>query len=1455
MNIRSLVACVLMGLAAAGPVHAQDPNPADWAHRRAIVFTGYDGAASLTNFPVLVTLEDGLDGFAYDQLAATNGSDLRFADSAGAAWLPYEIEHWDPAGRSIVWVRVPELSGTNTLIWALWGNPAATQFPAAATNGAAWSAVYGGVWHLSEPDARDSSGRGGHFTAYDGPAVIDGPIHRGLLFNGSNRLQTAGAPYEYAGPTTVEFWMRSDDASNQRVAIGLRGDASTRWSLHQFSDLGSLGGVGLWNSHNYLTLAAPGGLTTGQWCHVVFVDSGVDTYGTTAVYLNGAPLGTMPESFGKASGLPLVVGTPGTGYGIESWIGSLDEIRIAPAALPADWARAVWLNQVSNDTFETWQSAVRLANAGVANVAPTNVDLIGTLQYADGIDPLEVWVYWGTNDAGRAKEDWNHAVALGARAPGTLRVPVELPGEDTYTYRFYASNTTTEIWAEPSVEFISGAVTIAATQPATTEGSAVAAVFTVSRPSACARDALTVTYTLNGTADNGVDYEWLAGAVVLPAGETNAVITVTPRLDDDPYEAPQTVRATLAPGPYAVGDPGEAEVTIIEPGATEVPNQWSHRMRIDFSGYAGASTLSNFPALVVLREPEGGFHYSQCASAAGGDLRFLDAAQGRWLPYEIDTWRPGTNSTVWVRVPELAGTNTSIWALWGNSNATNPPAYLTNGSAWASLYAGVWHLTQTNALDSSTNGNHTTAKILSVSPFPSLVDGPVGGGLLFNGANRLQTGINRRSLEFNNGSIEFWMRPDDTFPNEDHGPIGMQSSTLGGTRWAMFVRKTLTGIGLFNGTQSPSHLTYPFAQGQWVHVTLVQSNGMATTYIDGGTLGSVNRGFSSVKNVPLMIGAPNDGGQYFIGAMDEVRLSPVVFSADWIRASWMVQASNSAFQDYVSMVSNDDASSITTDSAILNGRLNWDDGVPTAVWVFWGTNDAGRVAAGWDGVAALGVQASGNVSATVALSVSDTYYYRFFASNAVEEAWADPAGLFIAGDVTIDTRTPGQFTVRRPEHLTRVNLPVTYTLGGSASNGLDYCALAGRVIIPAGSADAGIPVALTADSLAFGAGPKTVVATLASGPYIVGSPDSAALTIENHPQAWRFRMPITFSGYTGVETLRNFPAPVVFSEGQPEQFLYDAFASPSGVDLRFTDGAQTRWLAYEIDEWNTGGQSHVWVQLPELAGTNTTVWAYWGNAFATAPPAYTTNGATWSANYQAVLHFAENSGTTSKDSSPNQFTGNLVGAPGPYWEAGKLGTALHFDGTDDLFNAGKNASNVGMDGNNPKTSEAWVNVDGPLLDNGSVFSMGNASSGNEWTLNRMGPSSGWASQHWVDEVVVDDAGKPNPIANWVHVAHTFDPTQAAGQTVKFYINGVQVGIGGPASLNVNTLNPVVLGCWYSRSWQRTYYDGYIDEARLANVTRSADWIKADWESQRAPAAFAVFGDVIAPPGGFLMMVR
>jgi len=126
--------------------------------------------------------------------------------------------------------------------------------------------------------------------------------------------------------------------------------------------------------------------------------------------------------------------------------------------------------------------------------------------------------------------------------------------------------TVTIIDDEPSVS-------VAATDSAAVEATLDPGTFRITRLGSTA-SALTVNYTMSGTAINGTDYAAVTGSAVIAALSTTATVTITP-ISDSIAESTETVIMTLNPGAgYGVGSPTSATVNISEvapPPATPSP--------------------------------------------------------------------------------------------------------------------------------------------------------------------------------------------------------------------------------------------------------------------------------------------------------------------------------------------------------------------------------------------------------------------------------------------------------------------------------------------------------------------------------------------------------------------------------------------------------------------------------------------------------------------------------------------------------------------------------------------------------------------------------------------------------------------------------------------------------------------------------------------------------------------
>lgn len=74
---------------------------------------------------------------------------------------------------------------------------------------------------------------------------------------------------------------------------------------------------------------------------------------------------------------------------------------------------------------------------------------------------------------------------------------------------------------------------------------------------------LTVSYTIGGDAENGVDYDRVSGTAVIPDGESGVNVTIVP-LADEEREGPESVKLSLNEGPYSLEFPRRAYAVIYD---------------------------------------------------------------------------------------------------------------------------------------------------------------------------------------------------------------------------------------------------------------------------------------------------------------------------------------------------------------------------------------------------------------------------------------------------------------------------------------------------------------------------------------------------------------------------------------------------------------------------------------------------------------------------------------------------------------------------------------------------------------------------------------------------------------------------------------------------------------------------------------------------------------------------
>jgi hypothetical protein len=348
----------------------------------------------------------------------------------------------------------------------------------------------------------------------------------------------------------------------------------------------------------------------------------------------------------------------------------------------------------------------------------------------------------------------------------------------------------------------------------------------------------------------------------------------------------------------------------------------------------------------------------------------------------------------------------------------------------------------------------------------------------------------------------------------------------------------------------------------------------------------------------------------------------------------------------------------------------------------------------------------------------------------------------------------------------------------------------------------------------------------------VWAPAPSALNTVGLPTTnYACRMKISFPGYGGRQTLADFPALVQFSNGLAG-FSYTAFASPTGGDLRFTDAGGLTLLPHEINNWNTNAVSSVWVQVPALSGNNTSIWAYWGNPAATNPPTYTTNGSVWQPQHILVWH-VEQSGFPYLDSAARYPALSGV-APGA--TAGVVGSGGLFNGTSSYLDAGV------VDVGTAFTLFAWAKVANTASNIQTLW----ANKPGGWNTDGFGlyvNTYNTADQRLVledgDGVNGDQISSPaNAVTPgvWHGLAASVNETNG---TAQLYVDGVEVTNGTTVADFANES-----GLDFGRFTNGYYYfDGALDEARIASGVCSSDWVRATWLNVASNNTFESFSAV------------
>jgi hypothetical protein len=321
------------------------------------------------------------------------------------------------------------------------------------------------------------------------------------------------------------------------------------------------------------------------------------------------------------------------------------------------------------------------------------------------------------------------------------------------------------------------------------------------------------------------------------------------------------------------------------------------RLNTSPSGANVPGDVFNFPLLLRITGTGTGSAtaITDLAQSAGQDIRFLDGDGVTWLDYQIERWSQAVDSAeVWVKVPRIRGNSTSdfITMYYQQAASVTVPDGQCASCVFSAAngYTAAWHMAEA--------GNNTADNFVNA----------VGNGYNGTGSN-LVAGSSVSALSGKGLSLD---GTGDWFGTSGSPVLASMPMTVSG--WAyragtgtgdyLFSQGTAAAsAGLHFGYRATNYFTFAFysddlstvntyaALNTWTHWTGTFDPVSKTRriYCNGVLENSGTSSGQFTGSGVVRVGNSAWSGDDFNGTLDEVNVSTVVRSADWIKLSYQNQ--------------------------------------------------------------------------------------------------------------------------------------------------------------------------------------------------------------------------------------------------------------------------------------------------------------------------------------------------------------------------------------------------------------------------------------------------------------------------------------------------------------------------------------------------------------------------------------
>jgi RHS repeat-associated protein len=396
-----------------------------------------------------------------------------------------------------------------------------------------------------------------------------------------------------------------------------------------------------------------------------------------------------------------------------------------------------------------------------------------------------------------------------------------------------------------------------------------------------------------GAASVAGTFAWTSPTTAPGAGTTLQSLTFTPTDTTDYNSVSGLVSVTLT-------------------GTQCASNGYSYQrvIVIDHTKVANTDQI-NFPFLFNATDPAAfavtanGGHVT---NSSGDDIVFsADPAGETKLNYELEEYDPVHGQVIaWIRIPTLSHTvDTPIYMFYGNSSIQEPQQNPTG--VWDSNHTAVYHLANTASDSTANKNNGISTSVLNAT-------GEIGGAAGFDG---LSSYIQIPSADFasypvsGSTSTGFSATFGAWFKTASAGVLLGQDD---GTAPGIYANGKVPALYIDDaGSLRASLFWHLSSAGQivtaasyndnnWHFAVDTYTNGTEQLYVDGQPVGSqqvTEYSYSSVYLYTIGTGdefnwpATNASWLYFDGSLDEINVSNIARSGDWVQTQYNNQSSPS----------------------------------------------------------------------------------------------------------------------------------------------------------------------------------------------------------------------------------------------------------------------------------------------------------------------------------------------------------------------------------------------------------------------------------------------------------------------------------------------------------------------------------------------------------------------------------